>query len=91
MYALQEGTFEFLVPECVVVVKEDVSMGVEAGDAPQSVCVLGAEVLHTGALPWREDLEVGSFVDVFLDLAEVVYSLHEQQFLCYAVFTLSLE
>lgn len=66
-------------------------MGVEAGDAPQSVCVLGAEVFHTSALPWRKDLKVGSFVDVLFDLAEVVHSLHEQQFLCYAPFTLSLE
>lgn len=57
-------------------------MRVEAGDAPQSVCVLGAEVFHAGALPRRKDLEVGRFVDVLLDLTEVVDTLHEQQFLC---------
>lgn len=79
---MQEGTFELFVPECVVVVKQDVSMRVEAGDAPQSVCVLGAEVFHAGALPRRKDLEVGRFVDVLLDLTEVVDTLHEQQFLC---------
>ena len=66
-------------------------MGVEAGDAPQSVSILRAEVFHTGALSGWEDLKVGSFVDVFLDLTEVVHSLHEKQFLCYEAFTLSFE
>lgn len=65
----------------VVVVEQDVAVGVKAGDAPEPVTVLGTQVLSTGSLPGRQDLEVGCFVDIFLDESIVVDPLDEEQFL----------
>ena len=64
---------------------------VEAGDAPQAVLVLRAQILHCGSLFWGEDLKMRCFVDVFFNHAEVVDSFHEEQFLNRRKSTLSLE
>ena len=65
----------------VVVVEQDVAVGVEAGDAPESVAVLGTQVLSAGSLPGGQDLEVGCLVDILLDESVVVDPLDEEKFL----------
>ena len=66
-------------------------MRVEALHAPQPVRVLRTEILDSRALAGREDLEMGRFVDILLNHAEIVDSLDEQQFLHGLMLTLSLE
>lgn len=60
-------------------------MGVEAGDSPKPVFILGTQILDTGFLGWGEDLEMGHFVDFFKEDSVNVDSFDEEKFLVLGV------
>jgi hypothetical protein len=88
---MKELSLKLAVPELVVVVKKELSVGVEAGHLPQAIRVLRAQVLDTRSLTGGKNFEMCGFVDVFLDKAIVVDTFDEEELLSEEESTLSLE
>lgn len=78
---MKEGSFKFSIPVGIIVIKEDVALGVEAGNTPKSVSILRTKILDSTSLTRRKDFEMGSFIDIFFDSSEIVNSLNKKKFL----------